>query len=78
MMTLDALAEGLNTLGLPVRLEPRDRQLVIIPLRGIPDLSNTALREEVLRLARSSGFSHVSLEIVGDGEDASLYRDQSA
>jgi hypothetical protein len=70
------LTVHLTALGVHARLEAHDRQLVVVPLNAVPDLADPVLRAAVVDLARSAGFSHVSLEIPGDEDDATLHRDQ--
>lgn len=78
MITPDALAAGLAALGLDARLETDQRQLVIVPARGVPDLTDRSLRAAVVTLAREAGFTHVSLEVPPDATDATLPRHQPA
>ena len=78
MMSVLALADRMADVGILARMEVHERQLVVVPLHSFPDLADPVLRATVIELARSAGFSHVSLAIPGDGEDAALHRDQPA
>ncbi len=78
MTSVEILAEQLSGLGIHARLEAHDRQLIVVPSNVPPDLVDPALRAAVVELARAAGFTHVSLEIPRDEEDATLYRDQPA
>lgn len=75
--SIDPLADRITALGVRVRVEALDRQLIVTPVERMPDSPPPSWRQAVIELARSSGFSHVSLEIPGDGDEAALYRDQS-
>jgi len=74
---VESLADQLSALGMRVRVEELDRQLIVTPVERRPDVLPMSWRQAVIELARSSGFTHVSLEIPGDGDEAALYRDQS-
>ena len=78
MMSAEILADRLSALGIRARVEWHDGQLVVVPLESVPDLADPVLRAAVVELARTAGSSHVSLEILGDGEDATLHRNHPA
>lgn len=65
-MSVEALTIRLSELGVHARLEARDRQLVVVPMNSVPDIADPVLRATVVELARAAGFTHVSLEILGD------------
>ena len=64
----DALALQLRDLGMPCRLEARERLAIVIPDAvdtGAP--LNGEARSRVLQLLRAEGFTHVALELDPDG-----------
>lgn len=74
MSDLAELCRQLQALGVSVRPEVRDGQLLLVPEGEMPDLSDATLRTRVIAIARSASFTHVSLEVVDD--DATVHRDQ--
>lgn len=76
MTELDGLSRALADLGLSLRLEARDRQLLLITEGPEPDLSDAAMRARVLDIARAAGFTHVALELAGARVDATVHRHQ--
>jgi hypothetical protein len=73
---LHELAKGLKALGLAVKLEARDRQLVLIPDGPLPDLAGGDIRRRILEIARAAEFTHVSIELRESSTDAPLHRSQ--
>ncbi len=61
----DDVARELAAAGWDVRVETRDRLVVIIPQSaGAADLTSARLRRAAIALAAARGFTHVALELV--------------
>lgn len=58
------LAARLRERGIECRVEVRDRLAILIPADS-PSVAEN--REDVLRLAREEGFTHVAMELDPDG-----------
>ncbi|MBV6520234.1 MAG: hypothetical protein MNPFHGCM_00339 [Gemmatimonadaceae bacterium] len=76
-MPIASLRERLVELSLDVEIEIRDRQLILIPRGRDAAFHDSGVRQEVVEIARSVGFTHVSVEII-DADHASLRCDQPA
>lgn len=58
------VARDLVAAGLDVRVETRDRLVVLIPRNAGADLTSATCRRAVIALAAARGFTHVALELV--------------
>ncbi|MFN8572252.1 MAG: hypothetical protein U0132_09350 [Gemmatimonadaceae bacterium] len=74
MSDLGELRRQFAALGLAMRVEAHERQLVLIPEGVPPDLTDQTLRARVVAIAQAASFTHVALELVD--EHATVHRDQ--
>lgn len=68
---MNGLTTKLREQGVACRVEPRDRLAILIPDGDYSPGAHD--RQQLLKLARDEGFTHVALELDPDG--AALLRD---
>ncbi len=74
-MNASALGSALLARGIRASVEARGSLAVLLPLSDPSALADAPVRDAVLALAREHGFTHVAIEIVGDGTHAAVRGD---